>query len=231
MKSRTQRVSSQEQANRERALRFGWGEPLSFARRGLRCAGGAAVVPPTDDACLLLVGAPHDATNILIELTDRGWSVMGDRITPTEWQDAALVAHPRLAPLLASRPRAEKADLEGVPVRENTDSVLVDLPRTSESRPVIAVLTLQMRKPGEDALTVLTGHERFEAAASLMVGGALSPFVPGDANTSEDSAESEPVPRTALDEHLRLTALPYARLRLDSTTVTTDVDALVAWWG
>lgn len=49
----------QEQVNRERAHRFGWGEPLSFARGGLRCAAGAAVVPPADDGCLLLAALPY----------------------------------------------------------------------------------------------------------------------------------------------------------------------------
>ncbi len=154
-------LTAEERSNRERALRFGWGEPLSFARRGFWCAGGAAAVPPRSDGCVLLLGDPHEVANVMLELAARGWAMMGDRVTPLEWQGDDLVAHPRAAPLLVSRRTAERAGVESHSVRANSDSRIVELLRAREPRNVVAIVLLRPRKPADARFTPLFGHERF----------------------------------------------------------------------
>ena len=223
-------LPADECAARERALRFGWGEPLSFARRGFRCTGGAAAVPPLGGSCLLLHGEPHDTAIILLELARRGWTIMGDRFTPIEWHGDTLLAHAREAPILVSRRRAEKAGISGVSVREHSDALIVDLPRDPGSHKVEAVVLLQTRKPEDVRLAPLMGHERFAAAANLTIGGALSPHGLADRTMSNSAAADDPPPEAFVTEHLKLAALPFARLSIDTAGVTDDADALVAWW-
>ncbi len=227
---------------REQALRYGWAEGLSFARRGFTLAGGAAMSPPGDaDGCLILCGDPHDAAIVMIELVKQGWTVMGDRFTPTQWEGPTLVAYPRQAPLIIAAQRLAKAGLEGSKIRAHTDARSVDLPRTGDPQPVVAVCTMQMRKPDEDVLAPLTGHERFEAAAGLMMGGALYPAIEHQDDEQPDEldeaataawreARVKEVAAESLSKHLQLTTLPYSRLRIDSKTAEDDAAALVTWW-
>ncbi len=223
-------LTAEERSNRERALRFGWGEPLSFARRGFWCAGGAAAVPPRSDGCVLLLGDPHEVGNVMLELAARGWAMMGDRVTPLEWQGDDLVAHPRAAPLLVSRRTAERAGVESHSVRANSDSRIVELLRVREPQNVAAIVLLRPRKPADARFTPLFGHERFAAAANLTVGGALSHRGPNDQSDPAAVTEEGTGSAATLGEHLRLAALPIARLCLDRATVTDDVNALVTWW-
>lgn len=241
---------------REAALRHGWAEGLSWARRGFRMAGGAAVCPPADDlSCLVLSGDPHDVAIVLIQLVNQGWTVMGDKYTPTKWDDGVLVASARSAPVLISARRLAKASLEGTKVRAHTDSRAVELPRATGTRVVTAFCGLRMRKPDEDVLEVLTGSERFEAAATTMTGGALTPALDdaadedaGDAaadageqeEAAADESQEEADARLAAErarltaesmaEHLRLAAIPHLRLSIDSATAEDDAGRLIAWW-
>lgn len=255
----------EDPALREAALRYGWGEALSFARRGFSLAHGAAICPPATtpaqpaETCLILTGDPHDAAIVILHLVGLGWTVMGDKYTPTLWEDGALVAHPRTAPVLVAARRLLKNEIEGVKVRAHTDARSVELPRTAESRRVAGVVSLQMRKPDEAAFEVLTGHQRFEVAASIMGGGAVRPWradeedpdatdlaaaetsSPGDVDDAEAEARAAEAEQARQDkvkalvaeslaDHMRLSQLPSARLRMDSDTLTEDCDALLTWW-
>lgn len=213
---------------REHALLYGWGEPLSFARRGFRLAHGGAAAPLDGDACLLVLGDPHDVAIVIIELVQLGWGVLGDRPTPLEWDGLALTAHPRSAPIVASKRRATKAGLAGTQLRGDTDAVALDLPRIRAPRRVAAVVSMQMRKPDEDAFTLLTGHQRFETAAGLFMRGALWPQI--DVDSPDEGMGDDEVAADAMADHLALARLPAARLRFDSATKDDDVADLLAWW-
>ena len=212
---------------RERALRFSWGEPLSFARRGFRLTHGAAVGPVDSDDCMLILGDPHDVAIVLIELFHLGWGILGDRPTPLTWDSSVLTAYPRSAPVVASERRAAKAELTGTRLRGDTNTVALDLPRIGEPRRVSALVPMQMRKPDEQALTPLAGHERFETAAGLFMRGALQPYAEMAApeGTGSDLEAAE-----MMADHVALSRLPAVRLRFDSVTKDDDVAALLAWW-
>lgn len=188
----------EELALREAALRYGWGEALSFARRGFSLAHGAALSPLADAAdqpggtCLILTGDPHDVAIVILQLVDVGWSVMGDKYTPTRWEDSVLVAYPREAPVLIAHRRLQRNELTGVKVRAHTDSRSFDLPRTQEARRVAGVVSLQMRRPDEAAFEVLTGHQRFETAANLLTGGATRPWRADEDDAIDSAGEAVP---------------------------------------
>lgn len=230
------RVDTEEQ--KEAALRHGWGEPLSLARRGFRLAGGAGVVAPEGGACVILTGDPHDITAVLLELAHRGWRILADRITPVQWDGDQLIAHPRLAPLLAAKHRLAKSGDTGERVRADSDARTVDAARESCAHPVTGILVVQQRRPDEEAFTPLTGHERFESAANLLVGGLLAAArlraesgdaAPEAAPQEDSDTGGRDTAAETVAEHLRLASLPMARLRLDSATWVGDIDALVAW--
>lgn len=182
---------------RERALRYGWGEPLSWVRRGFHMVGGAALGPADSDACVLLLGDPHDIAIVALELLKHDWCLLSDRPTPVTWDADHLMAQPREAPLLVSKRRARKAGIEGTPVRGDTDALAVEVARCEVPRRVAAAVQIRTRRPDEQNLTPLTGHERFEAATSLYTGGALTPedgranadvTTPGDDHTTTSQA-------------------------------------------
>lgn len=222
---------------RERALRSGWGEPLSFARRGFHLAHGAAVGPLDGETCMLVLGDQHDTAIVLLNLVRLGWAVLGDRPIPLEWDGLVLTAHPRSAPVVVSERRAIKASISGTKVRGDTNAVALELPRITEPRRVSAVVSMQMRKPDENALTTLAGHEKFETAAGLFMRGTLRPASSqgaDDAASSEQgnggAANLDESPAKVIADHLALTRLPMARLRFDSATRDDDVAALLTWW-
>lgn len=209
---------------REAALRHGWGEPLSWARRGFVCLGGGAVTPDPSVGCILITGELHEFGRVLPELARRGWGFLSDRFTPAQWAEGSFVAHPVAAPLLLSTRRARAAGWTGAPVRGATDALAVALRRVPEPTRVAGVVTLARRRVGEPAFEVLTGHRRFEVAANLRIDGALAPTGP-DAAAATD-------PGQHLAEQLRLAALPTARWRADNDddAIPADVDHLQQWW-
>lgn len=208
---------------RRQALRYGWGEALSWIRRGFALLNGAAVCPPgpKEDGCLILSGDPHDTAILILELAGQGWTVLGDCYTPMTWRGDDLVAWPREAPLLFGAKALTRVGGDGVPVRDHTDVRTPVLQRCDEPRKVAAFCHLQMRTSGEKPLVTLVGHERFEAAASVMLGGALRPDI-------EDTAAATAGQRLA--EHIRLAALPHQRLRIDRGTASDDTQLLTEWW-
>jgi hypothetical protein len=170
---------------------------------------------------LIVQGESHDVALVTLELARRDWSVLGDRLVPTTWVDGRLVAHPRVAPLLISGQWAEQYGLSGGQVRALSDAVEVDVPRAISPSLVGGVLTIRPRKSEEVAVSILRGHERFVAAAALMVRGVL--HVPSGAEGSTEPAQAHL-------ENLRLAALPFARLSLDTRTFEADIHDVLGWW-
>ncbi len=199
-----------------RALHHGWGDLLSHARRGYSMALGAAVVPADSaDHALLVCGDAPEVATVVIALSRHGWLLLSDRPTPTRWVDSRLIAHPRSAPLLIAKQRAVAAGFDGAAIRDQSNVVSVDLPRSVVPATVSRVVQVTRRRPSEDAFTELTGHRKFERAASLMLGGALAPVAESD----------EP----AVSEHLRLADLPSAVLRIGAEH-DASVGQLLEWW-
>lgn len=164
------------EAEQERAaaLRWGWAEPLSLARQGYLLLNGTGMVSPDGSEALLLNGDPHDSAIAMIELVHHGWSVLGDRVTPTRWDQDRLVAHPRQAPVLVSRSRTAKAQWSGVPARRDSDALVTPVPRCADPTPLTTVIHLVSAKIAEPIeLTPLTGLKRFEKATSLRFSGPL----------------------------------------------------------
>lgn len=216
--------SSDTPEMREAALRHGWGEALSWARRGYLCLGGGAVTPDPTKGCVVITGELHEFGRVLPELAQRGWGFLSDRYTPAQWDGGALLAYPREAPVLLSRRRARTVGWESTTVRGATDAVTVTVPRVDVATRVVGVVTLARRRLGEPAFEVLTGHRRFEVAANLRVDGALAPARP-EGDTAAD-------PGHHLAEQLRLATLPTARWRADNDDdlIPADVDQLQQWW-
>lgn len=208
---------------RERALRYGWAEPLSLVRQGFQLFGGAGVVPPGGgSSCLMLHGDVHDTALVLLAFVSLGWSVLGDRFVPTRWQEGQLVAYPTDSPVLLSKRRAEKRGISGTKVRSHTDALEIDVPRSDSPADVAGVALLRIARPEDEVLTVLTGHERFEPAVNYQVAGVLGRF----------TAEGLPAapPKEVMAEHLRLAAIPAVRLSFSEDALEANLAALVAWW-
>lgn len=212
--------------NRVRALTHGWAEPMALARRGFRFINGAALCPSPDDSpdsdrCLVLHGDINHVALVLVEMIRRGWSLMSDRITPATVDDGILIAHPHPAPILLSKRLATKYELGGDRARDDTNAVIVDVPRCAAPRRVVAHASVGFRRPKETVLTPLSGHARFNSAAGLMLAGVLAPF---DADISVEERA-----RKSMAEQLRFAQLPCADVRLDEDP-TGAIDALVQWW-
>ncbi|MDI1290918.1 MAG: hypothetical protein PSX37_13335 [bacterium] len=198
------------------ALTHGWGELLASTRRGHALVLGAAVVSPDESASALLVcGTAHEVAPVVLALAGHGWLLLSDRPSPASWENDQLVAHPRSAPLVMAFERVVESGLPFTTVRTPSNAVAVDVPRAMEPSPVRGLLLVQRRRPHEEHFTELSGHRKFERAASIVAKGVLAPE-----SGSEDSAVSE---------HLRLAELPSAVIRVDSAEAG-SLDALLAWW-
>ncbi len=212
---------------RSAALTYGWGEPLSWARRGFLLLHGGCVTPDAASGALLVTGDLHEFGRLLPALSDLGCSFLSDRYTPAQWVHGDLMAHPVAAPILLSARRAKKAGWDGRPVRGDTDTLAVDVARTTEPVRIRAVVQVHRARPDDQPLQPLSGHHRFEVAASLCFGGVLS----GHANQADQDTDTDPA--EVMAEHLRLSALPMARLSLsgDGEQLPDEADQLVQWWG
>ncbi|MCW2791286.1 MAG: hypothetical protein JWO76_384, partial [Nocardioides sp.] len=74
--------SAEPVEQREQALRAGWGDLLSWRRRGFDLLYGVAAAPPPYDACVLLAGDAAGAAQILLPLAGQGWHLLSDRPAP-----------------------------------------------------------------------------------------------------------------------------------------------------
>lgn len=198
------------------ALHFGWGDPLSLVRRHFVLAEGVAVVPPESDRCILVHGDVHDTAIVMLGLAMRGWRVLADRVVPLEFGESSVVAHPRSAPFIAARRRAETAGFVSHAVRRETNTVAVDIERSERPCVLSMLVSVRVRRPNQVVLEILSGHERFESARKVLLGGVLSPI----ASSPEDS----------MKRSLQLSSLANIELRVDSQSPEADIDAFVTWW-
>jgi len=207
-----------EQTQRAAALRWGWAEPLSWARQGFEVSLGTALRPAAADVAVLVRGHTHEVALIVGGLCLRGWAVVAEPVVPLRWHDHTVEVVPTDAPVLMARRQATRLGLESHAVRGDTDSVTVDLPRCTEPVDLAAVCHVEMRKTGDAVLDVVAGHDRFEVVSGLVAGGVLAAEGTGVA----------PLDRMARD--LRLAALPVVRVHLAADDLTDTLDAVEAWW-
>lgn len=207
-----------EVEQRAAALRWGWGEPLAWARRGCSITVGTAVVAPGRRGSLVVRGAAHDAPIVVAGLAGRGWQVLADRVVPLRLSDDVAEVQPTDAPVLLARRRVEAMGLSGSAVRADTDAVAIEVPRWSAPEPLLGVVEVLMRRGGLPPLEVLEGHERFEMASRLVAIGALE-------------ADGEALaPSECMARDLRLAALELARAHLDADDSEDVLDAIESWW-
>jgi hypothetical protein len=207
-------------AQRERALQFGWAEPLSFTRRGYSSVLGVAFEMPAPDRAVLFTGAPGEDSALVAEFGRRGWPMLSEGLVPVRLHGDRLLAHSRRAPALAAHRRLDDEGLTGTRVRSQSDACEVPVARAIGTRQVAAVVAFSTRKVGDTRFEVLRGQSRFQAAARLLSRGML---------TAATETDSEPQP--LLSTHLLLAALPFARLRFARGTVAADVAEVVEWLG
>lgn len=220
---RSDEIDPQTLAQRERALYWGWAEPLSWVRRGHRLIDGIVVGPRDESDCLVILGDYPESSRLALRMIESGWALLADRPAPHSLDDGVLTAHPRPAPMLIARGRALKDGLAHESVRADSDAVSVEVDRIPEPRRVGAIVLSGVRRPQETTMQVLTGHERFRAATGLFVCG---PFT-APATNSPDEAESQ---TATIAEHLALAQNVFLRLRRTSGGGDASHDELLAWW-
>lgn len=210
-------------ARREAALRHGWGEPLSWSRRGFLMLQGGCATPDPRIGCVLLSGDLHEFGRFLPTLANTGWSFLSDRYTPARWEASDLMAQPVQAPILLAARRAAKSGWDGQPLRDDSDSLAVDVTRMADPLPIRGVVQLQRARPDEPAFEPLSGHQRFEVAASLSWAGVFA----SDAQDTQQSAAPD-----IMQRHLQLAALPMARLRSSGEfeRIPAEAEQLSSWW-
>jgi len=204
------------------ALRHGWAEPLSLVRRGFHLIVGTAVTPPdtdtADPGCLVLRGPVHDIAMVMTELFAHGWRMLANRVVPVRWTDGVLIAHPRDTPTVIAKGRARKLEIEGTRLRADSDARSIEVARHTVPTPVRATVSISMRRPDESVLRVAEGHERFQAATSLIARGVLWP------------AGEDLTPPQVMQRHLELTSLPTADLTVSDESLADDAAELWRWW-
>jgi hypothetical protein len=210
---------------REQALRWGWADPLSWLRRGFQLVHGAVVGHPDDDTCMVILGENGESSRLMVHLVSEGWQLISDRPAPTRWLDDELYAHPRQAPWLLARHRAIKANLEHQSVRNDSDTVEVDVSRIDEERKVAAFVSVGRRRPFESSLELLSGHDAFRFASGLLL--SASSFVP---RQGDDAPMASEIANKDLAQSLRLVKIPAVRLRRTPGDSHTSTAELLEWW-
>ena len=199
------------------ALLYGWGEPLSLARRGFVLAHGIAAVAPHAESGLLVSGDSHDTAIVVLGLASRGWKVIADGVVPLSFDTDAVRIHPRQAPILVSKRRLATTGFTGSPVRSETNVVSAEVPRDDRPLPLAAVVSVRIRRPDDQVLSAVTGHHRFDAARKVIVGGVL--------------VQPATTPRESMAQTLQMAASPSVNLRLDVESYESNLAELITWWG
>jgi hypothetical protein len=207
---------SSEKDEKYQALLHGWGEPLSLARRGFVLAQGCAAVAPDSDEAILISGDAHDTAILALGLASSGWRILADRVVPLVFHKDRIEAHPRVSPIIASKRRTAKTEFEARPLRSTSNAVSVDVPRAGTPSSVVTIVSVRIRRPQEPVLEILTGHDRFDSARTVLVGGVLA--LPS--TTSQES-----MART-----LQMATLPVVSVRLDAKSPEADIAELLTWW-
>lgn len=197
----------------EQALRHGWAEHLAWVRTGGRLSHGAVLVPPDGDRALLLNGDGPELRAMMRALIERQWHVCSDLPAHVRWEGDQLMAQPRSVVLLAQ----DEADgYPGTPARDDTDTLLVEVPLHAAPVAVAAVATIRGRAPRHEPVRELTGHDRFEAATRTLLRGVLA----GDELPADQT----------LAEHLLLARIPACTILYSSNTEGDPIASLVEWW-
>lgn len=225
-------------SEKDRALRFGWGEALSLVRQGYTCFRGSALVPADPrTGCLLLVANCGDAPSLGAALLSLGWLVMADALVPTRWDDVDILAVPRSAPMILPTEVAIRAGLRDSTVRAHSDSVAVATSDKWGPVRISGVVLVEARGQDSKPARWLEGHERLVAATSILAGGVL-----GDGERAgglDKRASSDPhaikieASRKAsevLARRLRIAKLPMLELPVAAETIDDDVARLVDFW-
>lgn len=218
---------AEEARQREQALRFGWGEPLSLVRRGFRLLWGTAVVPPRQRGCLVLTGGASHTGLVTSRLLSAGWRPLADGIVPvaadatgaidTTGTGGRVVAHPRSAPVVLPRRLARSAGLDGQPVRADTDAVAVAVNPVADPEPVMGIAAVRARRPHDPVVRQFGGFELFEQAAAVLMG-------------VETLCPTTIAPATELANHRRLATIAHAEVALSYDTLADDLATLISWW-
>ena len=212
------RPDAEEVARRAEALRWGWGEPLAWARRGCELVVGSALVAPHGGPAFLLRGHTHDVPVVVCGLARRGWRVLADRFVPLRWSDDTAEVQATATPVLLARRRARGMGLDWVDVRHDSDAAIVEVLRAEGAAALGGVVDVVGRRLGAPTLERLEGHERFEMASRLAVTGALLP----------EGGGLEPSERMTRD--LLVAALPIARAHLEADAPAPVLEAIESWW-
>ncbi|MGA1052032.1 MAG: hypothetical protein ACO3WU_07030 [Ilumatobacteraceae bacterium] len=214
---------------RHEALRHGWGIPLSHLRLGRSLISGTSMVDP-DGHCLVTHGPMSETTDLALALTRLGWHVLAPRLQPVSWDDGRLVAHPNDTPFIVSRGRARQLDLDGEPVRHDTDCIRIELPTHDQARPVTGILQVRDRRGNLPPFAHLTGHDRFDRCSHLLIDWSVTE------RPATGRAATPPPPEQRMARALQLTRIPHAELTIAPPTSATDDVApeemalVEEWW-
>ncbi len=163
---------------RRRALLYGWGEPLSFARVGCLALSGTSLAPPPgshQDGAVLVSGSYLERAAICLGLVQRGWRLLADGIAPVRQIGDVLTCERREAPMVVGERQARASGLGFETARSGAGTAIVDAPRAPGGIPLRACAIATSRIPERDRLVQpLAGHDRFRATADLLLGGALA---------------------------------------------------------
>jgi hypothetical protein len=177
------------------ALEFGWAEPLSLVRRGLRLAAATTMVPgPPVDAggtgplgALMISGRVDTVAQVALGLAGLGWRLVSDGFTPIA-TTPALVAHPRRAPWIAPRHLAGlTTQTDGPRLRPGATAQRIDSPRHDAPVPVaarLAVVDTPLRSGSP--IEPITGRHRMGARYQLLGPGPLGIGLSGEQAMAEE---------------------------------------------
>ena len=197
------------------ALRLGWAEPLSWLRRGYHLTSASVAAP--DGRALIVVGSHRQQVVVLKALTDHGWLILADAMTPIRELDAGFEVCGREAPVIVAKRLAEKWGLTGEPLRADSDAVSVDLPRGQGPGRVTGVLHVRsQRSTDRPTLEQLSGAQRLEVASGLIRRS------PGNLDA--------PVATQVMAQDMKVAALPMARMHLADKQSELDVGEVLTWW-
>lgn len=211
-------------AQRERALRWGWADPLSWWRRGYQLMDAISMGDPEGHGSIVISGDYDDSGRLAVGLMAEGWSLIADRPSPYRWEGEDLFAFPREAPFLLVRGRAIKANLAHQSIRADSDTVEVDVPRTEEPRRVEAIVRVSTRRNFESTVEVLSGHKAFREASGLLLSRPRRSPIPDIQGSGADADEST----RDLAQNLRLVKIPMLRVRRTPGDYT-SVQDLLEW--
>lgn len=212
------------------ALEFGWAEPLSMTRRGLRLAHATTLLSPGADAypdppgALMLSGRQQAVAEVAVCLADHGWRLIAHGFTPVE-TSGSLIAHPRRAPwvaprhLIVSSPLADDTRVRPDATLQFVRGARHDQPAMVHGR--LSITVDDTPRADESAVIPIRGSHRMSADHQV-----LSPMQAG-----------RDVPAAQImREEVLLASIPLGRLRWPTLAAPTGAEVettlvqVLAWW-